>query len=95
MKIIEKKDYTNWCYPFTCGECESRLEAEAIDVIAVYHENDNDPRGSSPAYWSYEVRCVVCNHSLHIAEKDVPQGLRTAAQRRNNHVRSNHYHDDR
>lgn len=75
MKVLKKVDYSDWRHRIKCGRCTSELEAEPGDVRAQYHEADNDPRGSSPAYFTFHCTCAVCSNELTIAKDDVPAAM--------------------
>lgn len=46
MKVIERKDYTAWRHQFTCTRCESKLEAEPVDLRSIYHEGEGVDRST-------------------------------------------------
>jgi hypothetical protein len=69
MKIIEKKDWeSTWSARFDCSQCESKLEAEANDLLC--------GTGNGNCY----VYCPVCQ--LQLAISNVPPYLKKLAKQR-------------
>lgn len=93
MKIIEKKDYNDWQHNFTCKRCESKLAAEPPDLHGVYHEGWSDPRDNSgqAAYWTYDVKCAVCNEVHAVEASVIPKALQHVVQERSRRVNNNFY----
>lgn len=93
MKILERKDLSNWKYILVCSDCESKLEVEKDDVRAQHHEAINDcrPGESQPAYFSYHCQCPVCQKVLDVPRTVVPKAMETMLQKKCATVRGNYF----
>lgn len=76
MKIIEKKE---WTHPFTCGTCESKLEADGSDVQWDTFGGSYDEVGTT----KYFVVCPVCGeyHFLKDTRKIPPNVMKNAIRK--------------
>lgn len=93
MKILKKVNYSDWRLRLKCGRCTSELEAEPADVRAQYHEADPDPRGPSPAYFTFHCSCAVCHNELTISREDIPNAMQHFLQEEANNARSGYWSD--
>lgn len=83
MKVLEKHDYADWCHKFTCLKCESVLEADSRDVVALFHpayDDQRDPLAAFAAYWSYTVKCEVCSQERQIDESLISARMKIDVQ---------------
>lgn len=82
MKILKKAESTAWKHVFTCGKCESELEAEAIDVVHEHHAGDM----RDPSYDSYHVTCPVCSQKHILTFVEMPKVVQLEAQKRSSNA---------
>ncbi len=75
MKILESVDYSDWKHKFNCGRCDTKLEAEPSDVIVTYYPASCDPRDSYGSYYTYMLRCPVCDDLERLEEKNLPKRM--------------------
>lgn len=80
MKVIERKDCSEWTHKFTCGRCESVLEAGPDDVVARYYDGSSDPREPTSSYWAYHTNCVVCKEMHRLQGTSLPKMLKLKAE---------------
>ena len=85
MKVLKRVGYNDWRHRTRCSRCTSELEAKLSDVRVQHHEADNDPRGPSPAYYTYHCTCAVCHQELMIAKDDVPAAMQHFLQEKARH----------
>lgn len=69
MKILKKKDLSNWSYKHTCYTCESELEVEKDDLKYLYYEGDQ----REPSYTVYQFECPVCHQASEIPDTKIPK----------------------
>lgn len=77
MKVLEKKDWSEWRLHLTCGVCYSKLEVEPTDIVAEDFEDDGPNR---PGGTNYRCKCAVCDKELYIAADKIPLYLQQQAQ---------------
>lgn len=71
MKVLKTTDTSKWSYKFTCGQCDSELEAERGDVKHEHYSGDF----REPSYDSYSVSCPVCQRTQTVPTDKIPKAL--------------------
>ena len=87
MKVLEKKDWSNWRWRCQCPKCESKLEAEPADIVRNPSSGGNS-HDYCPEY--FYVVCTVCHQHISIDSKEIPAYLRDKAR-----TTGGGYYDDR
>lgn len=86
MKIIEAPDANSWSHPYTCDNCETKLEIEVNDINHTHSSRD----GIYPPSENYSACCPVCSHYFCVLVKDLPKIIQIEAQKRSARARSSY-----